>query len=65
MNYKTTTSCMYKPLRQDLEADKSIHPIDEEDDEDDRIQSKCFNFKTEIKMTIKYIIKECPRIFDL
>jgi hypothetical protein len=56
---------MYKPLRQDLEADKSIHPIDEEDDEDDRIQSKCFNFKTEIKMTIKYIIKECPRIFDL
>ena len=63
MNYSSnleTNVC--KPLI-DGNRDKNIDYEDEEDDEDDRIQPKCFNFKTEIKITIKYIIKECPRLF--
>ena len=61
MNYKTT---MYEPLRQEEQGDKSMHANeDDEEDDEDKIQPKCFNFKTEIKVTIKYLIKECPKIF--
>lgn len=54
---------VYEPLIRG-ERDKIFYNIDDIDDidEDDRIQPKCFAFKTEIKTTIKYIMKECPKI---
>ena len=64
MNYKTASqeakNSVYEPLIQ--QQDRNIYTIEEVADEDDRIQPKCFAFKTEIKATIKYIIKECPKI---
>jgi hypothetical protein len=46
---------------------KDIYTFNEEDDDDDYNeiinQPKCFAFKVEIKTFIKYMIKECPKIF--
>ena len=53
---------VYEPLLKQ-EDKKMIYSIDEVDDEDDRIQTKCFAFTTEIKITLKYILKECPKLF--
>ena len=53
---------VYEPLLKQ-EDKKMIYSIDEVDDEDDRIQPKCFAFTTEIKITLKYILKECPKLF--
>lgn len=52
---------VYEPLLK--QEDRKIYSIDEIDDEDDRIQPKCFAFTTEIKITLKYILKECPKLF--
>ena len=61
MNYGTNIAFESEPLID--QADKKIDEIDKEID-DDRIQPKCFAFKTEIKSVLKYILKECPK-FDL
>lgn len=54
---------VYEPLLE-KEEKKMIYSIDEADnDDDDRIQPKCFAFTTEIKITFKYILKECPKLF--
>ena len=52
---------VYEPLLK--QEKKQIYTIDEIDDEDDRIQPKCFAFTTEIKITFKYMLKECPKLF--
>ena len=62
MNYGTNIAFESEPLID--QADKKIDEIDIEIDDDDRIQPKCFAFKTEIKSAFKYILKECPK-FDL
>ena len=62
MDKKFEENDVYEPLIN--QEDKKIYSIDEADeDEDDKIQTKCFAFKTEIKITFKYILKECPKLF--
>lgn len=51
---------VYEPLLKQ-EDKKMMYSIDEIDDDED--DTKCFAFTTEIKITLKYILKECPKLF--